>query len=169
MQNSNHPVKFKNRFLTDRTGAGNPNYGKKHPDRTKKIKEKYGEDIFRIWAKQASNSGHYIRTNITKRKMRKVQWMGGLSFEPYTPEFNKELKAQVRKRDDYTCQLCGKHQTEPKLEIHHIDYDKKYTGFANLISLCKSCHAKTSHNREYWTNFFTDLLIERKIIIQKNS
>ena len=169
MQNSNHPVKFKSKFAMDRTGAGNPNYGKKHPNRAKKIKEKYGDDAFSIWANQASGRGHYIRTNITKRKMRKVQWMGGLSFEPYTPEFNKELKAQVRKRDDYICQLCGKYQTEPKLEIHHIDYDKKYTGYANLISLCKSCHAKTSHNREYWTNFFTDLLIERKIIIQKSS
>ena len=48
MQNSNHPVKFKSKFAMDRTGAGNPNYGKKHPNRAKKIKEKYGDDAFSI-------------------------------------------------------------------------------------------------------------------------
>lgn len=34
-------------------------------------------------------------------------WKGGTSFEPYSPEFNEELKERIRQRDGYICQLCG--------------------------------------------------------------
>src|ERR1700693_2128924 len=34
-------------------------------------------------------------------------WKGGKSFEPYASEFNRKLKAFIRKRDNYTCQECG--------------------------------------------------------------
>ena len=69
MQYRNRYTQFKAKIIPDRHGANNPNYGKKHPNRAKEIKEKYGEDIFKTWAKQNKSSGHYIRTNITKRKI----------------------------------------------------------------------------------------------------
>lgn len=83
-------------------------------------------------------------------------WMGGISFEPYGIEFDRYLREEVRKRDNYTCQECNKSQEElkRKLTIHHIDYNKKNNKKINLISLCLKCHAKTNFNREHWKNYF---------------
>ena len=58
-------------------------------------------------------------------------WRGGTSFEPYTPEFSKELKEKIRKRDNYICQLCGMTEEENiivysgVLPVHHINYIKQ--------------------------------------------
>jgi hypothetical protein len=41
-----------------------------------------------------------------------------------------------------------------KLQIHHIDYNKKNNNLNNLISLCLSCHTKTGFNRSYWEKYF---------------
>ena len=91
-------------------------------------------------------------------------WRGGLSFEPYSPEFNNILKREIRKRDRYRCQECFRHQDELrtltnrkyKLLIHHIDYDKGNNNIGNLISLCRNCHAQTNFNRDDWGNYFKD-------------
>jgi len=83
-------------------------------------------------------------------------WQGGVSFEPYTPEFNATLKKRGRKRDGCVCQEC--HHTQEqlgyKLHVHHIDYDKKNNKEENLVSLCRSCHSQTNFGREDWTNYF---------------
>jgi len=85
-------------------------------------------------------------------------WQGGKSFEPYGIEFNKQLKLQIRQRDNFTCQECGftEKKLGYKLRIHHIDYNKKNNKPKNLISLCKSCHSKTGFNREDWTDYFKE-------------
>ena len=86
-------------------------------------------------------------------------WNNGSSFEPYTPEFNKELKDRVKQRDFYTCQTPNCMNVDC-LDIHHIDYDKKNNSLENLITLCHSCHAKTNgkNNRVYFTNYYQEIL-----------
>jgi len=88
-------------------------------------------------------------------------WQGGISFEPYSPEFNRQLKELIRNRDNYQCQICGMPECENiyKLHIHHIDYNKKNLNPINLISLCTSCHTKTNYKREYWEAYFRRVLI----------
>ena len=83
-------------------------------------------------------------------------WRGGISFVPYTPEFNRKLKEQIRQRDNYTCQLCGVPQCEciQPLPIHHIDYDKENNSDFNLIALCHGCNSKVNWNRDKWTRYF---------------
>jgi len=87
-------------------------------------------------------------------------WKGGISFEPYSPEFNNQLKEQIRSRDNFRCKECGytEKQLEHKLSIHHIDFNKQNNNPNNLISLCPSCHAQTNFNREEWTNYFQNKL-----------
>ena len=89
-------------------------------------------------------------------------WKGGISFEPYTSDFNQQLKDKIRVRDSFVCQLCGVPELEcnNRLDIHHIDYDKKNCEANNLLSLCRSCNAKVNFNREYWTNYFQSKLKE---------
>ena len=75
----------------------------------------------------------------------------GLSRFPYPLEFNEPLKEQIRKRDNYICQVCFK-KGKP---VHHIDYNKFNCREDNLITLCKSCNSKANSNRDYWYVYFT--------------
>jgi 5-methylcytosine-specific restriction endonuclease McrA len=84
-------------------------------------------------------------------------WQGGKSFEPYSPDFNATLKAQIRARDNKTCQLCGDPETIRAHDVHHIDYDKKNNDPLNLIALCMTCHSITNGNRSYWQCLFTEI------------
>ena len=92
-----------------------------------------------------------------------ANWQGGKSFEPYALGWNRTFKEQIRHRDGYKCQVCGKPEVESyrKLDVHHIDYDKMNINPKNLITLCQSCHMKTNGNRKYWGGF----LNERRNII----
>lgn len=75
-------------------------------------------------------------------------WRGGVSFEPYSPEFNDGLRENIKKRDNYNCAECGLTEEEnlkrfkKGLIIHHIDFNKKNNNEINLITLCHKCHAK---------------------------
>lgn len=95
-----------------------------------------------------------------KRGDKASAWRGGLSFIPYTQEFNKQLKNIVRNRDNHKCQLCGMPEIEncKALTVHHIDYDKANSSQDNLISLCVSCNTKVNNNRDYWLVYFRELL-----------
>lgn len=89
-------------------------------------------------------------------------YLDGRSFEPYGFDFNDKFKRFIRERDNFTCQLCKKHETgKKKFSIHHIDYIKINNFTFNLITLCKHCHALTNYNRENWTLFFQNYLSER--------
>jgi hypothetical protein len=86
-------------------------------------------------------------------------WKGGITYYPYSGKWTDTLRDSIRQRDDYTCQECGINQDELKgrlkqLDVHHIDYDKDNCNPLNLITLCRSCHTKTSINRDFWKNYF---------------
>lgn len=68
-------------------------------------------------------------------------------------------RAAALRRDDYTCQICGKRQTKKKgqeiyVEVHHINkicnWDEIYSvirknllcDHSELITHCKECHKK---------------------------
>jgi len=95
------------------------------------------------------------------------QWLGGITNNPYSVKFNEKLKKQIRKRDQYRCQQCFRHQDELytkkgrkyKLPVHHIDYNKQNNKPSNLISLCRNCHSQTNFGREEWVNYFTEKVI----------
>jgi transposase len=91
-------------------------------------------------------------------------WKGGLSLLPYSPDFTKQLREQIRQRDGYTCQNCGRHRgvlESHLLDVHHIDYDKENTNQKNLITLCKGCHMRANNNREYWSFFYSSKMVMR--------
>lgn len=87
-------------------------------------------------------------------------WKGGISKNPYPPEFNRALKLKIRTRDNFTCCLCSKTEREELeqlnrvLAINHIDFDKNNCRESNLNTLCASCNSKINREREYWTNYF---------------
>lgn len=91
-----------------------------------------------------------------------------LPKEPYGLEFNEELKRRIRDRDGRVCQFCERTEKENlkkygnKLDVHHIDYDKSHNDDSNLVSLCRSCHSKTSFDKPFWRIFYRKL-VERKL------
>lgn len=90
-------------------------------------------------------------------------WKGGISFEPYCSEFNDALKEKIRDRDNRNCQLCGIEENGEKLSVHHIHYDKENCN-PDMISLCRSCHAKTHVNRAYYEKLFMGNLEKRGLL-----
>ena len=95
-------------------------------------------------------------------------WNNGSSFEPYGLEFNKEFKQSIYERDNYTCQnpKCAIENLK-RLDCHHIDYDKQNNISENVITLCRSCHAKTNgkNNRQYWTGFYQNIMRVKCILV----
>jgi len=80
----------------------------------------------------------------------------------YPLEFNENLKESIRQKDDYTCQLCKIKEENyyRKLDVHHIDYDKKNCIENNLVTLCGDCNKKVNYNRNYWQEFFSKKIKE---------
>lgn len=89
-------------------------------------------------------------------------WQNGISKDPYPFEFDDELKEQIRKRDNYTCQKCGITEEEHLIVygmvlcIHHIDYNKENCEEDNLTTLCNECNLRVNYNRKHWTEYFKD-------------
>ena len=77
----------------------------------------------------------------------------GKGREPYSLDFTSKLKAQIRKRDNYTCKNCGMSEEEHieiykcNLEIHHIDHNRINCKEDNLLTLCKKCNIRDNHKK----------------------
>jgi 5-methylcytosine-specific restriction endonuclease McrA len=122
--------------------------------------EQWKDEIYRKKREKEMNQLYNIWRDNPKKH---PAWLGGISFEPYDPNFNKRFKNLIRKRDNQICMLCGIHREklERALAVHHINYDKKLSIPENCISLCINCHMKTNGNRKHWIKFFQSLLSEK--------
>jgi len=93
-------------------------------------------------------------------------WIEDRHLLEYPDIFNDELKEQIRKRDNYTCQNCGMTEEEhlivigTDLHVHHIDYNKENCKEDNLITVCLSCNTRANYNRNYWEEFYTQKIKE---------
>jgi len=95
-------------------------------------------------------------------------WQGGISFLPYCQKWTNKLRETIRKRDNYTCQLCDIKQTEligrfKKLSVHHVHYDKENC-YPDLITLCLSCNSYVNFNRKHYESLFMSQLNDRGLL-----
>lgn len=144
-------------------GKKNPKHseemkGKNHPKpwkgkhRSKGTKELIGQKIveyFKDPEHREKISGSNCNWYIDGRS-------SGYDLPQMRPEHIRWAK-QIRKRDNYTCQLCGKRGNF----VHHIDYNKDNFNLGNGVCLCNSCHTKTNTKREYWMSLFHSVIITR--------
>lgn len=113
------------------------------------------------------------RENISKvtKGKNNPNFKNWISKEPYSIEWNINLKNVIRKRDNYECQNCSMTEEEhlivlgTVLHIHHIDYNKKNCKEDNLISLCQSCNSRANFNRSYWKEIYINKI--KEIILWK--
>jgi len=175
------------------SGCGNPMFGKKHSKETllkmseirkngnfsgknnsnykdgRTLKENFCVDCnklisvnaTRCWEHSCEERGKRIRGE------EHFNWQGGLNYQEYGTNWTNQLKQQIRERDNHKCQICNKNEIDNgrKLDVHHIDYNKKNCEESNLISLCISCHMKTNHNRELWVEYFKN---NKELICQES-
>lgn len=86
----------------------------------------------------------------------------------YPIEFEM-LRERVLDRDGHQCRLCGSAGgdgvgTNKTLHVHHINYCKHDSmRMANLITLCRSCHARTNVDRDYWQRFFEAMMLSEEL------
>lgn len=162
-------------------GAGNPFYGRVHTDETRQKMasprspafRQTMREVARARAPMSEETKEKIRTTLAMPTVKQIMrekaqnrswgssnshWLGGISFEPYSHDFNGKLKHSIRHRDRYRCNLCGRAEASRKHDVHHIDYDKRNTKTENLITLCVPCHGKTSHRRTYWQRSLSNLV-----------
>lgn len=182
--NKNRTDETRRKLSESLKGVKNPNYGKNFSEETRRKmgKAKKGQipwskgrtlpPLSDETRKKLSetNKGKVLSLE-TRIKMSKFQkkrykikpsprgdkhwcWRGGVSYEPYSPEFNEHLKNEIRERDNYACQTasCGKYGKT----VHHIDYNKKNNEPSNLVTLCTFCHSKTNYNRKEWIKYFNN-------------
>lgn len=68
----------------------------------------------------------------------------------YGPDWQR-IRDQIRKRDHFTCQVCGKMEDKTAHHVHHKIPFKSFTSLekanqsGNLITLCADCHAKVEN------------------------
>lgn len=178
-QNQNHSIKMKELWQTPeyrekQLSIRNDNEYKNilSGKISKSVTELWQDSLYReSMMKAREDKGSYKKSGITYKKNwenpefvkahsgeNAWNWQGGLSFQKYTQEWSKKLREQIRERDGHICQVCliSQDELDRKLHIHHIDYDKKNCNEDNLISLCPSCHMKTTNknNREQWQLVF---------------
>jgi len=152
-------VKLKISTITK--GKNNPFFGKHHNKETKLKISKFHTGL------KASKETKQKLSDMRKGN-KNPNWKNGISKLPYSFEFNEKLKLKIRKRDDYICQKCGMTEEEhlivygKVLTIHHIDYNKENCEEDNLITTCSECNSRVNFNRNYWTEYFKNLIIKKE-------
>ena len=172
-RSENNPMKneeIRRKVSYSLIGKPSKNKGKKCTEETKqKIREARAKQIFS--EKSRNKKSETMKKNWADKEFRENQlknayfkkgdghpdWLEGISFELYGIEFNKELKQFIKDRDFKMCQTPNC-MNDKNLCVHHIDYNKKNNDPKNLTTLCRNCHSKTNYNRNYFTEFYTNII-----------
>lgn len=104
----------------------------------------HGEQITSLWGlRNYKNNCRWCKMPKGKNHH---NWKGGISSDREKFKIKteyREWRKAVLKRDNLTCQCCGKQGG--RLNVHHIknysDYPELRTDVDNGITLCESCHS----------------------------
>lgn len=102
--------------------------------------------------------------SIQKSGKNNPRWKGGISCEPYCFEWaSKEFKDLIKERDRNKCLNPVCFGNIYRLNIHHVDYNKKNCEPRNLITLCTSCNSKANKDRA-WHEAWYKAIIQRRYV-----
>lgn len=123
-----------------------PMKGKRHSGETRR---KISQSLIgnqRSLGRKESESTRF-KKRVARLGDKNPAWVDGRTFISYSREFLESIRHEIKRRDNYTCQDCGRAEGEcaATLNVHHIDTDRQNNNADNLISLCDSCHRKR-HN-----------------------
>jgi hypothetical protein len=131
------------------------------------VKKKQSEQAQKRWKNPNYRKTVIEKSNSYENRKRKSEklsrekshlWRGGVSFEPYSIEFNNTIRRHILKRDNNACQNPNCVNGKTSKHVHHIDYNKKNTSELNLITLCNNCHSSSNQNRKYHQAKYTSIV-----------
>lgn len=133
----------------------NPDYERVKQQISEKIKQKYRDGVL--------VSNFYIDGRYKNDP--------NSQYNQYNGQFDEQLKFSVRKRDNWTCQLCFKKRSTT---CHHINEDKTCNIPENLIVLCRSCHSKyhslrNEELRQQQKQLFLEIVKQRTLNVSENN
>lgn len=67
----------------------------------------------------------------------------------------RKIRESILERDNFACRVCGADGVEARLNVHHIDYERRNNKDSNLVTLCGVCH-RAVHNEGYKPDLFED-------------
>lgn len=79
-----------------------------------------------------------------------------LGYKKYYGANWNSQRNEARKRDNFTCQVCGVAEIEKQHDVHHkkafalfgIENYKEANDLSNLITLCNKCHSSVEPKRK---------------------
>lgn len=158
--------------LLNRKGKNNANFGNRYAKKLLCID--CGKEIFDYRHQRCVKCGGIQRGLKLKGRKRPEHsklmtgkgnpaYVDGNSYLPYTEDFTRQLKREIRERDNHECQLCDiiEEVLNQLLDVHHIDYNKENCSKQNLISLCRKCNIKVNLNRDFWFAYFTYIMEQK--------
>jgi len=159
--------------------------GRKHTEESKKkmsnsaigrkLSEEHKEKISKslqghhgYWKGKKHSEEYKLKMSLSHRGEKGSGWKGGISILPYSKEWTRRLKDEIRERDDRKCCNPECQGGSNLLDVHHINYDKENCDPSNLICLCRSCHTQsTAGDREYWKNYYQKIMKERNLLLRR--
>lgn len=84
-------------------------------------------------------------------------WQGGKKKIIYSSTFrDKKLREELKKEFPYCLGCLFEGKSVEGNCLHHIDYDKSNDTKGNLLWLCRSHHASTNFDREFFKRFLSN-------------
>jgi len=127
----------------DRILKDNKEYRDTHKEQIAEYKKQIDKDILRKCRKKHREK---YKESIRIKRAEQARQQRKNNYWRYTTDY-KLWKESIYKRDNYTCQLCGK--THCKVNAHHIQFGGEHPELRyevdNGICLCMACHKKI-HN-----------------------
>ncbi len=179
-----HPTEeTRKRLSLSKSGENHPWFGKHHTpeelakiskgNKGKAVSQETRDKMSKI-ARDRKNNPMFGRHHspVTRAKISKAvsgenggHWKGGISFEPYCPKFNADLKRRIRAFFDHRCIICGKGATDNGQNVgcHHVEYNKQACCDGKPVhfaTLCRSCHSITNFDRERWQSMLHIIIYE---------
>ena len=113
--------------------------------------ENLGEEPLELPPKEFQTTGFWL--SLTDETTEKLRATGAWSNDSndYGPDW-PHIRAAVRERDDFSCQVCGLPEEGRQHDVHHkipfrnfVDRDDA-NQLNNLVTLCPSCHRQAEQN-----------------------
>ncbi|HCR72701.1 MAG TPA: ATP-dependent helicase [Anaerolineae bacterium] len=113
--------------------------------------ENLGEEPLELPPSELQTTGYWL--TLSEQTLNHLRESGAWTNDPndYGPDWQK-IRETVRKRDQFTCQVCGGKESNRQHDVHHKTPFRTFTSaeeanrLENLTTLCPSCHHKVEQN-----------------------
>lgn len=116
-------------------GASYFNKGVNNPAKRKEVAEKISKTVKGLWDND-------VYANRINGMAFKFDW----EHPNYTPKYSYREYVKMY-HNPLTCYYCGCTENERKIDVHHLDEDRKNWLLSNLLPVCNVCHTFFHYKR----------------------